>query len=94
MSNCCGEHPDHNVEIGRLNRALGQVDGVKKMIQERRYCVDILIQLKAVRAALRSIEANILERHMQQCLEDACVDGDKEQLAEKIAEVVKLLKSY
>jgi len=95
MEKCCKkDYPDHSSQIGRLNRSLGQIEGIKKMIEERRYCVDILTQLKAVRAAIRSIEANILESHMQQCLEEACSNNDKDEVSTKINELIKLLKAY
>lgn len=91
---CCKEHPDHTDQTSRLNRISGQLEGVKKMIAERRYCVDILTQLKAVRAAIQGVESNILELHMRQCLEEACARGDKVVIEDKINELLKLLKSY
>lgn len=94
MNKCCHEHPDHSEQLGRLNRAMGQIDGVKKMIIDHRYCIDILTQLKAARAALQSVEANILEKHMQLCLEDVCTNGDKDAIDNKIAELIKIIKSY
>lgn len=94
MDKCCHEHPDHSEQLGRLNRAMGQIDGVKKMIIDRRYCIDILTQLKAARAALQSVEANILEKHMQLCLEDVCTNGDKDAIDNKISELIKIIKSY
>ena len=52
-------HPDHSTHKKRLNRVRGQIDGIEKMIDERRYCPDILIQLRAASKALESIEAEI-----------------------------------
>ena len=54
------KHPDYKHEIPKLNRAIGQLEGVKKMINEHRYCPDILTQLKAARCAIKAIEKNIL----------------------------------
>ena len=69
------EHPCHQSEIGKLNRISGQVEGIKKMIEDGRYCPDILTQLRAARAAIRTVEANILETHLQHCVTDALAQG-------------------
>ena len=50
------ENPSHKHEIPRLNRAIGQLEGIKKMIEEQRYCPDIIVQLKAVRSAIKHVE--------------------------------------
>ncbi len=60
-------HPDHSDKLNRLNRIEGQVKGIKKMIEEKRYCVDILTQLKAVSAALKKVEHAVLKDHIQGC---------------------------
>ena len=51
--------PNHSENLPRLNRISGQIDGIKKMIEEERYCLDIVNQIKAVRSALKSVEKNI-----------------------------------
>lgn len=61
-------HPSHVENIPRLNRINGQIEGIKKMIEESRYCPEILIQLKAVRSALKSVESNILTKHLEHCI--------------------------
>ena len=66
-SNC----PCHMGEMPRLNRIIGQLEGVKKMIEAHRYCPDILIQLRAVRSAIRAVEGNILCSHLQSCVAQA-----------------------
>lgn len=81
----------HKCELPRLNRIAGQVDGIRKMIDEGRYCPDILTQLRAVRAAIRSVEANILESHLETCVADAVRGGDP---SSKINELVALFKRY
>lgn len=88
---CCSEqNPDHSEELFRLNRIAGQVDGIKKMIEGNRYCLDIISQISAARAALKAVELNILERHLNVCMAKAMEnDGDKTQ---KIQEIVKLFK--
>ncbi len=85
-------NPKHQAELCRLNRALGQIEGIKKMINEERYCVDIMTQLKAVQAALKNVELNILATHMQNCLEKAAASGDSQQLTEKIVELRELIR--
>ncbi|MBS1960457.1 MAG: metal-sensitive transcriptional regulator [Bdellovibrionales bacterium] len=91
---CCeieGKHPDHSEFLPRLNRIEGQLCGIQKMIQERRYCVDILVQFRATMAALRSVEVSVFERHLQHCVSDALHSKDKKQIQEKIKELTDLL---
>lgn len=68
--------------IHRLNRISGQVNGVKKMIEEDRYCGDVLIQLSAVEKAVQSLSSVILERHMYSCIKKEVEDGNSEVLDE------------
>lgn len=88
------KHPNHHAEISRLNRISGQIEGIKKMIEEERYCVDILMQIKAARAAMKTVELNVLERHMAMCLNKACLSNDSNEVATKIAELSKLIKNF
>src|SRR5438046_2580300 len=57
-------HPDHSKHLGRLNRIKGQVDGVEKMITDRRYCLDIITQVRAIAAAAKALETEVLETHL------------------------------
>lgn len=93
---CCHEtgHPRYEGELPRLNRVAGQINGIKKMIEEGRYCPDILTQLRAARAALRTIEGNILEEHLGSCVADAMRHGDQADKELKIMEIVTLFKRY
>lgn len=84
-------HPDHTGQLSGLNRIEGQVKGIKKMIEEKRYCVDILTQLKAVKAALHRVEQEILKTHIQSCIKDAATAGDPIAVQAKIDEVMNLL---
>ena len=88
---CCETHknPSHKHQIPRLNRAIGQLEGIKKMIEEQRYCPDIIIQLKAVRSAIKSVEMNILKTHLETCVTDSF--SDKEDAHQKIEEIINLL---
>ncbi|WP_212789858.1 metal-sensitive transcriptional regulator [Francisella halioticida] len=85
-------HPCHSKNLGKLNRVSGQVEAIKKMVNEQRYCVDIMTQIKAARNALKAIELSILEAHMKSCLEESRLDKDTHQV--KILEIMKLLKKY
>lgn len=82
------KHPCHKAELPRLNRVIGQLEGIKKMIDEQRYCPEILIQLKAVRSAIISVEKNILSTHLEKCVADSF--DNKNAAQEKIAEIKEL----
>ena len=84
------ENPDHTLVLSRLKKIKGQIDGIEKMIHERRYCVDILTQLKASSSALRSVEGVILKKHLRGCVQDAILLKDQDQIEIKIEEMVKL----
>ncbi|AEP10055.1 metal-sensitive transcriptional regulator [Micavibrio aeruginosavorus] len=88
------EHAAHTDQIPRLNRIAGQVEGVKKMITEERYCPDIITQLRAIRAAIKTIEANILERHLHSCVAGTIASGDKDEAATMIEEIKDLFKRF
>lgn len=81
---------DHHDDLKRVNRLIGQLEGVKRMIEDRRYCVDILNQTRAVGASLRSLEASILSGHMHHCLRHAMVSKDPVEVDAKIEELVEL----
>lgn len=88
------KHVCHKSEIPKLSRIGGQVEGIKRMIDEGRYCPEILTQLRAVRAALKSVELNVLEHHMQSCVADAMKSGSKKKSDEKIAELKDIMKRF
>lgn len=87
-------HPSHDKELTRINRALGQLEGVKRMIEEKRYCVDIMSQLRAVRNAIKTIELGVLETHVLGCVSAASCLSDEAARTTKINEVIVLLKKY
>ena len=64
-------HPQHKNQLPSLNRIEGQIKGIKKMIEDLRYCLDILTQLKAVKEAVHKVEQGVLKTHMQHCLINA-----------------------
>ncbi len=78
-------NPNHTDNIPRLNRIAGQIEGVKKMIEDGRYCPEIIIQLRAVRSALKAVESNILHKHLQHCVAQSFASKkDKEQKIEEL----------
>lgn len=77
--------------VRRLNRVEGQVRGINRMIEEDRYCIDILQQMQAVKSALAKIEDAILKDHMATCVETAIASGDPNQQRKKFEELVDLL---
>mgnify|MGYP000565897819 CR=1 FL=1 len=87
-------HPCHKAELGKLNRISGQIDGIKKMIDDGRYCPEILTQLRAARSAIRSVEAKILETHLGHCVADAMKKGNTKEAQAKIDEIKDLFKRY
>lgn len=87
-------HPSHIEQLPRLNRIAGQVEGVKKMIKEQRYCPDILTQLHAVRSAVRNLEIQILDSHLSHCVAEAFQQNDQEKQKQKIEEIRQLIKKF
>ncbi|MDI3470414.1 MAG: Repressor CsoR of the copZA operon [Pseudolabrys sp.] len=75
----------------RLNRIEGQVRGLSKMLDEDRYCIDIVTQIAAVRAALRRLEEEILRDHVGHCVEHAITSGKKDDQRQKIAELMDVI---
>lgn len=75
----------------RLSRIEGQVRGVARMVEEDRYCIDILTQVQAVRAALARVETELLKDHLDHCIEGAIVSGDAEEQRRKASELIDLL---
>ncbi len=77
--------------LNRLNRIEGQVRGIARMVEEDRYCIDVLTQLQAVRAALSKVETEILKTHLDHCIEGAIVSGDAAEQRRKASELIELL---
>lgn len=75
----------------RINRVIGQLNGIKNMIDDNRYCGDILVQIGAVESALQSLGYIILEEHMRTCVVEEIERGNKEIMTEAV-ELIKKLK--
>lgn len=78
--------------LNRLRRIEGQVRGLARMIEEDRYCIDVLTQLQAVRAALTRVETEMLKGHLDHCIESAIVSGDQNEQRQKAGELIALLE--
>lgn len=78
--------------INRLSRARGQINGIIKMVEEDRYCVDISTQLLAASKALDSINMEVLTEHMKGCVMDSFESEDENAKQEKIEEILTLIK--
>jgi DNA-binding FrmR family transcriptional regulator len=75
----------------RLGRIEGQVRGIARMVAEDRYCIDIMNQVEAAKAALKKAQDEILRDHIEHCVEHAIVSGDADDQRRKVAELVQLL---
>ena len=75
----------------RLGKIEGQVRGLARMVEEDRYCIDIVTQIAAVQAALRKVEEEILKDHVTHCVEHAIASGNKAEQRRKIAELMEVV---
>ena len=80
--------------LSRLRRIEGQVRGIQKMVEDDRYCVDILTQTSAVIAALHGVEDLVMENHLNTCVADAMRSDDPSQKAEKIDEMMTVISKF
>ena len=78
----------------RLARVEGQVRGIARMVEEERYCIDILNQMQAVKSALRKVEEAILKEHAVHCVAHAIESGDVKDQTKKFSELVELFTRY
>ena len=76
--------------ISRLNRIEGQIRGISKMIEDDRYCGDILIQLSAVNSSIKSLSVKMLEKHLKHCVKNQVLDG-KDEALDEVTELIKKL---
>ena len=78
--------------VNRLSRIEGQVRGIARMVEEERYCIDILTQIQAARAALARVGTEMLKDHLGHCIEAAITGGDAAEQREKASELIELLE--
>ena len=77
--------------LKRLQRIEGQVRGLIRMVEEDRYCIDVVTQISAARAALRKVEEEVLHDHVAHCVENAISSGNKAEQRRKVAELMEVL---
>ncbi|MBX9746601.1 MAG: metal-sensitive transcriptional regulator [Hyphomonadaceae bacterium] len=82
---------DRSQVLNRLKRVEGQVRGLAGMVEDGRYCIDVLTQLRAARAALTRVEQIMLKEHLGHCIEGAIISGDAGAQRKKAAELIELL---
>jgi len=78
--------------LNRLRRIEGQVRGVARMVEDDRYCIDILTQTQALRAALNRVETELLRNHVDHCVRGAFTSGDAQDQQQKIEELIEVLQ--
>ncbi|TQS70559.1 metal-sensing transcriptional repressor [Ornithinibacillus gellani] len=90
------EHPvtprtdaEKTAVINRLKRIEGQVRGIQKMVESDRYCIDILVQISAINAALKKVGLSVGERHMKHCVSDAVKTGEGDAAIDELIDVMK-----
>ncbi|GGJ71264.1 DNA-binding FrmR family transcriptional regulator [Anoxybacillus voinovskiensis] len=98
MNHCEDQHMDKKMVprteqeiesiIKRLKRIEGQVRGVQKMVEDNRYCIDILVQISAITAALNKVGLSLLERHVSHCVSKAIREGSGEESIRELMEVI------
>ena len=87
-------HARHKGQLERLRRIEGQVGGLVRMVEQERYCVDILTQIRAARAALRRVEEAVLREHVEHCVAQAIRSGDPAEQKAKVDELLDVVGRF
>lgn len=77
--------------VNRLKRIEGQVRGIQRMVEEDRYCMDVLVQISAINAALNKVGFTLSKRHMKHCVTDAIENGEGDTAIDELVDVLKYL---
>ena len=85
---------DKEALVKRLHRIEGQVRGIERMVEEDRYCIDVLTQIAAVRTALEQVGAKLLEGHVTHCIADALAAGDAQAASAQSAEMLEAVQRF
>jgi len=93
-NDCATETCKHQRELKLVNRIQGQVGGIGNMLEQGRYCLDVINQVRAARAALKTLETRILETHLRTCVSDSFKQSDASVQDEKIQEILDLFRRY
>ena len=86
--------PSHREELERLRKVEGQIRGVQKMIEDGRYCVDILQVLSSIQGAIEKVENHILRRYLEGCVTHAVQKGSPRERNEKFNEIMELVSKF
>jgi DNA-binding FrmR family transcriptional regulator len=89
-----GYHDDKAALVKRLHRIEGQVRGIERMVEEERYCIDVLTQIAAVTTALESVGMKLLEDHVAHCVAGALASGDAAEAASKSEEMLAAVQRF
>jgi CsoR family transcriptional regulator, copper-sensing transcriptional repressor len=89
-----GYTPDKEALVRRLHRIEGQVRGIEKMLEDDRYCIDIITQISAVTTALEAVGFKILDDHVNHCVAGALASGDEQVAAEKSRELLEAVHRF
>ena len=87
-------HATHRDQLGRLRRIEGQVRGLLAMVEDERYCIDLLTQLRAIQAALRKVEEQVLRTHVEHCVAAAVKSGRPAEQRKKIDELLDVVGRF
>ncbi len=85
------KNPNHTDNLVALRRIEGQIRGVQGMIEDRKYCIDILTQIHAIKGALGRVEEKILEKHFQHCVTEAIKGTSEKKKQQKMDEILNLI---
>jgi DNA-binding FrmR family transcriptional regulator len=88
------KHAAHDSQLSRLRRIEGQLAGIARMVEEKRYCVDLLTQLRAARTAIKRVEEQILREHVEHCVVNAVRVGKKAEQQQKIDELLDVIARF
>jgi DNA-binding FrmR family transcriptional regulator len=94
MSDVPGYTNDKAALVRRLHRIAGQVRGIERMIEDERYCIDIITQVAAVNTALESLALKLLDQHVRHCVTDALASGDEAEAAVKSRELLDAVHRF
>ena len=89
-----GYHEDKDALVKRLHRIEGQVRGIEKMVEDKRYCIDILTQVAAVSTALEALALKILDDHVRHCVAGALASGDEANALQKTEELLSAVQRF
>jgi CsoR family transcriptional regulator, copper-sensing transcriptional repressor len=85
---------DKEALIKRLHRIEGQVRGIERMVEDERYCIDVLTQIAAARTGLEKVALEILDGHVNHCIHDAIASGDSDAAADKSRELLEAVERF